>query len=71
MNKTEWLSLKLRCEIICSLVYQLDSAEEDSLVLQLVSELDSEITFMRIMISQVVAEVASSPVEAKRQECLS
>ncbi len=71
ITKTEWLSLKLHCEQICNLVYRLDSVEEVSSELQLVSELESELTCMKTMILQLRGQICYSPVEVGRQEVLS
>ncbi len=62
MNKTEWLSLKLHCEAICNLVYQLNSAEEVSLEQQLESELELELTSMKILTLQLRGQICYSPV---------
>ncbi len=71
MNKTEWLSLKLHCETICNLVYQLDSVEEVSLEAQLALELESEVISMRTMILQLRGQICSSPVVIRNPEVLS
>ncbi len=66
MNKTEWLSLKLHSERVSELVSKLK--EEDSGEYQLVSELESELTSMRIMTLLVRSQICCSPVEIRNQE---
>ncbi len=68
ITKTEWLSLKLHCETICNLVYQLDSVEEDFSEERLASELESELTSMRTMISLLRGQICYSPVDHARLE---
>ncbi len=63
VTKTEWLSLKLHCETICNLVYQLDSAEEVSLEQRLVLALESECTSMKTMTLALRSQVFGSPIE--------
>ncbi len=68
MNKTEWLSLRLRSEEIYNLVSKLEVQEGVYLEEQLVSELVSALMSMRTMTLQVHSQICSNPVELRRPE---
>ncbi len=66
MNKTEWLSLRLHSEEIFRLVSRLEVLGGYSEV-QLELELQSALTSMTTMISQLRSQILSSPVELRRE----
>ncbi len=63
MNKTEWLSLRLRSETIYSLVSELDRKDHPGWEYQLLSELELEVISMKTMTSLLRSQVASSPID--------
>ncbi len=66
MYKSEWLSLDLYLQTISAKMLKLKDQEFSDW--ELLSELESELTSMKTMISLLLSQICCSPIEVRNQE---